>query len=46
VDIDELSPIDTAPRHLQVLAPEDESDGTQPTILALPEGGANTGTSA
>jgi DNA recombination protein RmuC len=45
-DIDELSPIDTAPRHLQVLAPEDESDGTQPTILALPEGGASNGTPA
>jgi DNA recombination protein RmuC len=46
VDIAELAPIDTAPRHLQVLTPEDESDGTQPTILALPEGGASNGTPA
>jgi DNA recombination protein RmuC len=47
-DIADLSPIDTTPRHLQVLPPEDETegaaDGTQPTLLALPEGGAHTGT--
>jgi hypothetical protein len=44
-DIDELSPIETAPRHLQTYQPElpDEEFG-QSTIVALPEGGANTGT--
>jgi DNA recombination protein RmuC len=46
VDIAELSPIDTAPRHLQMFEPEEESAGAQPTILALPEGGANTRTPA
>ncbi len=49
-EIAELSPVDTAPRHLQVLGPEDatadETDGAQPTILALPDGGTNTGTPA
>jgi len=45
--IGELSPIDAAPRHLQaveLLGDEDEDAG--PTIRALPEGGASTGTSA
>ena len=45
-DIAELSPIDTAARHLQVLPPEDETDadgGVQPTLLALSEGDAHSG---
>jgi DNA recombination protein RmuC len=44
-DIADLSPIESAPRHLQAYQPEiDEDEFTQPTIVALPEGGANTGT--
>jgi DNA recombination protein RmuC len=45
-EIDELSPIEVAPRHLQVLAPEDEAEDAQPTLLALPEGGASAGAPA
>jgi DNA recombination protein RmuC len=50
VEIAELSPVDTTPRHLQVLAsddalgPDEGTTGAQPTFLALPDGGANTGT--
>jgi len=44
-DIADLSPIESAPRHLQAYQPEiDEDEFTQPTIVALPEGGTNTGT--
>ena len=46
-DLEELSPIEKAPRHLQAYQPYlDEDEGGQPTIVALPEGGASTGTSA
>jgi DNA recombination protein RmuC len=52
-DITELAPIDAVPRHLQAveLAGDDEHDEhethiEQPTIVALPDGGANTGTPA
>jgi DNA recombination protein RmuC len=45
-EMPELSPIDSVPRHLQVLAADDEAEGAQPTLLALPEGGAGTGTPA
>ena len=44
-EIAELAPIEKAPRHLQTYQPElpDDEFG-QPTIVALPEGGASTGT--
>jgi DNA recombination protein RmuC len=44
-EIDELAPIEKAPRHLQTYQPDlyDDELG-QSTIVALPEGGANTGT--
>jgi DNA recombination protein RmuC len=46
-DIAELSPIEVAPRHLQAVGPEpDEDEYAEPTIVALPEGGASTGTPA
>jgi DNA recombination protein RmuC len=44
--IQELAPIEVAPRHLQALEffdESDESDESEPTIMRLPEGGANTG---
>ena len=48
--IAELSPIDAAPRHLQaveLLGDDDEVEGAgEQNILALPDGGANTGTPA
>jgi hypothetical protein len=44
-EIADLAPIEAAPRHLQAYQPDfDEDEGGQPTIVALPEGGANTGT--
>jgi DNA recombination protein RmuC len=43
-EIAELSPIEKAPRHLQALAPDVEDEDEASIILALPEGGANTGT--
>jgi DNA recombination protein RmuC len=44
-EIGELAPIETAPRHLQSYQPElPEEEFAQPTIVALPEGGANAGT--
>ncbi len=47
-DITELSPIDTAPRHLQAVESEDDEGGEfrGQNILSLPEGGANRGTPA
>ena len=44
-EIDELAPIEKAPRHLQTYQPDlyDDESG-QSTIVALPEGGASTGT--
>ncbi len=46
-EIAELAPIEAAPRHLQALDPQlDDEDADDSTILALPESGANTGTSA
>jgi DNA recombination protein RmuC len=44
-EIDELAPIEKAPRHLQTYQPDlyDDEVG-QSTIVALPEGGASTGT--
>ncbi len=44
-EIDELAPIEKAPRHLQTYQPDlyDDEPG-QSTIVALPEGGASTGT--
>lgn len=42
----ELSPIEKAPRHLQALEPDDTDDDGESTILALPEGNANSGTPA
>ncbi len=48
--IAELSPIDAAPRHLQaveLVGDDDEVEGAgEQNILALPDGGANTGTPA
>ena len=47
--IAELSPIDTAPRHLQAVEMDDDEGAGEPggqNILALPEGGASTGTPA
>jgi DNA recombination protein RmuC len=43
-EIDELAPIEKAPRHLQTYQPDlyDDEVG-QSTIVALPEGGASTG---
>jgi DNA recombination protein RmuC len=44
-EIAELAPIEKAPRHLQTYQPElPDDEFTQPTIVALPEGGASTGT--
>ncbi len=46
-EIAELSPIETAPRHLQAVElPGDEDEDVGSTIRALPEGGASTGTPA
>jgi DNA recombination protein RmuC len=47
-DLPELIPVDAVPRRLQAveLAPDDESDHGTPTILALPDGGASSGTPA
>jgi DNA recombination protein RmuC len=46
-EIAELAPIEAAPRHLQALDPQlDDEDADDSTILALPESGTNTGTSA
>jgi DNA recombination protein RmuC len=46
-EIADLAPIEAAPRHLQAYQPDlNEDEGGQPTIVALPEGGASTGTSA
>ena len=47
--IAELSPIDAAPRHLQAVEMDDDEGAGEPgeqNILALPEGGASTGTPA
>jgi DNA recombination protein RmuC len=44
-EIAELSPIDTAPRHLEAVELEDDETWSS-TILALPEGGTTEGTSA
>ncbi len=44
-EIAELSPIDTAPRHLEAVEFEDDETWSS-TILALPEGGTTEGTSA
>ena len=44
--LDELSPIEKAPRHLQALAPDKGDDDVESTILALPEGSARRGTPA
>jgi DNA recombination protein RmuC len=44
--IAELSAIDAAPRHLQAVAPDADEDDGEPNILALPDGGASTGTPA
>jgi DNA recombination protein RmuC len=44
-ELAELAPIEKAPRHLQTYQPElPDDEFTQPTIVALPEGGASTGT--
>jgi DNA recombination protein RmuC len=44
-EIAELGPIEKAPRHLQTYQPElPDDEFTQPTIVALPESGASTGT--
>jgi DNA recombination protein RmuC len=46
-EIADLAPIEAAPRHLQAYQPDlDEDEGGQPTIVALPEGGASSGSSA
>ncbi len=45
-EIAELSPIETAPRHLQAVELLDEGEDTSSTIVALPDGGASSGTSA
>jgi DNA recombination protein RmuC len=43
-DIADLSPIEAAPRHLQAYQPDlSDDEPEQSTIVALPEGGANTG---
>ena len=49
-ELGELAPIESAPRHLQAYQPElPDDEFAQPTIVALPDGGtdtgANTGTS-
>ena len=47
--ITELSPIDAAPRHLQAVEMDDDEgagETGEQNILALPEGGASTGTPA
>ncbi len=42
--IQELTPIEAAPRHLQAVELiDDEDDLDTSTILSLPEGNANTG---
>ena len=44
-EIPDLAPIETAPRHLQAYQPDLYEDDSGPIpIVALPEGGANTGT--
>jgi hypothetical protein len=44
-ELGETGPIEAAPRHLQAYQPELPEDGcAQPTIVALPEGGASAGT--
>ena len=44
-EITHLSPIASAPRHLQAVELDDEDDEVgEPTLLALPEGGATSGT--
>jgi DNA recombination protein RmuC len=44
-EITHLSPIESAPRHLQAVELDDEDDEVgEPTLLALPEGGATSGT--
>ena len=44
-EIDELAPIEKAPRHLQTYQPDlHDDESPQSTIVALPEGGASTGT--
>ncbi len=46
-EIPELAPIEAAPRHLQTYQPDlYEDEIGQSTIVALPEGGASTGTPA
>ena len=42
----ELSPIEAAPRHLQAVDLFEEDEGSDPTIVVLPEGGASSGHSA
>jgi DNA recombination protein RmuC len=44
--IAELSSIETAPRHLQAVEPDDEGDVAQQNILPLPDGGGARGTGA
>jgi DNA recombination protein RmuC len=44
--IGELAPVEAAPRHLQALEPEQDAEPDDQNILALPDGGANSGTPA
>ena len=44
-EISTLAPVEAAPRHLQAVVPVPEEDAAaQPTLLALPDGGASAGT--
>jgi DNA recombination protein RmuC len=45
-EIGELAPIETALRHLQAVEVDDDDELAEGTLLALPEGGASTGTPA
>ena len=45
-EITELSPIETAPRHLQAVEEAEEDPAGQPNIVTLPEGGTSRGTGA
>ena len=45
-EITELSPIETAPRHLQAVEADEEDTAGQPNIVTLPDGGTSRGTGA
>ena len=45
-EITELSPIETAPRHLQAVEEAEEDPAGQPNIVTLPDGGTSRGTGA